>query len=63
MLYETDMPVQNEVSKTSAPAVPQSQSRWVLKSKLVSAHGLLVLVHGLKNELYSCVACLLRFMD
>ena len=29
----------NEVSKTSAPAVPQSQSRWVLKSKLVSAHG------------------------
>ena len=43
----------NEGSKTSAPAVPQSQSGWVLKSKLVSAHRLLVSVHGLKNEVYS----------
>ena len=23
----------------------------------------LVFVHGLKNELYSCVACFVRFMD
>ena len=23
----------------------------------------LVSVHGLKNEVYSCVACLFRFMD
>ena len=57
--------------------LPQSQSRWVLKSKLVLAHGfacfgswikervifvcrVLASVHGLKNEVYSCVARRLR---